>query len=226
MSATLPPLYLITDADRLGEERVLEGIRYACEGGLRMVQLREPTWSAARLGALGRNIMERSASGLSLVVSCHAGEDFSSRLSLAERLDVRGVHVGGGEPACVGQAREILGKDALVGYSAHSAAEAAGTFALGADYVSLSPVFQPLSKEGRFEALGLEELERACSLLDGPVYALGGVTPGAAASIRAAGAAGTAVITALLEAEDPASVSSALCAPWADPGAGHSRVSS
>lgn len=214
MSATLPPLYLITDADRLGEERVLEGIRYACEGGLRMVQLREPTWSAERLEALGRNIMARSVSGLSLVVNCHAGEEFSSRLSLAELLDVRGVHVGGGDPACVGQAREILGKDALVGYSAHSAAEAAGAFSLGADYVSLSPVFQPLSKEGRFEALGLDELERVCSLLDGPVYALGGVTPGAAASIRAAGAAGTAVITALLEAEDPASVSSTLCAPW------------
>ena len=226
MSATLPPLYLITDADRLGEERVLEGIQSACEGGLRMIQLREPSWDIERLEALGWNIMGRSASGLSLVVSCHAGEDFSARLSLAGRLDARGVHVGGGQPACVGQAREILEKDALVGYSAHSAAEAADAFALGADYVSLSPVFQPLSKEGHFEALGLEGLERACSLLDGPVYALGGVTPEEAASIRAAGAAGTAVITALLEVEDPAAVSSMLCAPWTDPGAEHPRVSS
>ena len=178
-----------------------------------MIQLREPSWSAERLETFGRNLSGGIA-GLDLVVSCRPGGEFSARLSLAGRLDARGVHVGGGDAEWVGQARENLGRDALVGYSAHSAVEAAEAFALGADYVSLSPVFQPLSKEGDFQPLGLDELQRACSLLDGPVYALGGVTPASAASIRAAGAAGTAVITALLEAEEPGSVSSELCAPW------------
>jgi len=168
-----------------------------------------------RLEAFGRSLLDRAA-GLSLVVSCHAGDDFTSRMELADRLGARGVHVGGGETGRVAEAREILGEDMLIGYSAHSAAEAADAFEQGASYVSLSPVFLPLSKTGEFQPLGLEELGRACSRLPGPVYALGGVTPAAASSIKDMGAAGVAVITAILEADDPAGVSRRIQAPWGD----------
>ena len=124
MSESLPPLYVVTDADRLGEERVRDSIRSASEGGLSMVQLREPSWSVERLEAFGRSLLDRAA-GLSLVVSCHAGDDFTSRMELADRLGARGVHVGGGETGRAAEARETLGEDMLIGYSAHSAAEAA-----------------------------------------------------------------------------------------------------
>ena len=219
MSESLPPLYVVTDAGRLGEERVRDSIRSASEGGLSMVQLREPSWSVERLEAFGRSLLDRAA-GLSLVVSCHAGDDFTSRMELADRLGARGVHVGGGETGRAAEARETLGEDMLIGYSAHSAAEAADAFEQGASYVSLSPVFLPLSKTGEFQPLGLEELGRACSRLPGPVYALGGVTPAAASSIKDMGAAGVAVITAILEADDPAGVSRRIQAPWGDRAAG------
>ena len=100
------------------------------------------------------------------------------------------------------------------------AAEAADAFEQGASYVSLSPVFLPLSKTGGFQPLGLEELGRACSILSGPVYALGGVTSAAASSIKDLGAAGIAVITAILEADDPAGIARELRAPWGDRAAG------
>ena len=141
-------------------------------------------------------------------------------MELADRLGARGVHVGGGETGRAAEARETLGEDMLIGYSAHSAAEAADAFEQGASYVSLSPVFLPLSKTGEFQPLGLEELGRACSSLPGPVYALGGVTSAAASSIKDMGAAGVAVITAILEADDPAGVSRKIQAPWGDRAAG------
>jgi len=219
VSEFLSPLYLVTDADRLGEERVLASICSAFEGGLRMIQLREPSWSVDRLESFGRDLLDRLPE-LNLVVNCRAGVDFRSRLSLAGRLGAPGIHIGGGETGLVEEAREITGGDLLVGYSAHSAAEASEAFGCGADYVSLSPVFTPLSKEGDFQPLGIDELARACSLLPGPVYALGGVTEELSASIRAAGAAGVGVITALQQAEDPASVARAFYAPWAGSAAG------
>ncbi len=214
MSVQLPPLYLISDAERVGEDRMLEAIQDACKGGLGLVQLREPSWNAERLEALGLKLLEQVEEEPALVVNCHPGRDFSSRLELVERLGARGVHVGGGEPGCVEEVRKILGEAAVVGYSAHSTVEAAEAFARGANYVSLSPVFTPLSKQGDFEPLGLEQLSEACSVLDGPVYALGGIRVDMASSIRLAGAAGAAVVSALLEVEDPAAAAEAFLGRW------------
>ena len=214
MSFQLPPLYLISDAERVGEDRVIETIRDACNGGLRLVQLREPSWNAGRLESMALRMLEQVEQELALVVNCHPGKDFSARLELVGRLGARGLHVGGGETAGVEEARRILGDGVVLGYSAHSAGEAARAFACGANYVSLSPVFTPLSKQGEFEPLGLEQLSAACSLLDGPVYALGGVSVAAAASLHQAGAAGVAVVSALLEAGDPLQAAGELAAPW------------
>lgn len=214
MSLPLPPLYLISDAERVGEERALESMQAACEGGLKLIQLREPSWSAERIESMALRLLEKAGPGLGLVVNCHPGRGFSSRLSLVERIGALGVHVGGGETGCVGEARDILGPDAVIGYSAHSAAEASQAFACGASYVSLSPVFAPLSKQGKTEPLGLDQLAAACALIDGPVYALGGITVDMAASIRLAGAAGVGVISALFEADDPLLAARELSAPW------------
>lgn len=214
MSFSLPPLYLVSDAGRVGEERALEVMQAACEGGLKLVQLREPSWSAERIESMACRLQEKVGQGLALVVNCHPGRDFSSRLCLVERLGASGVHVGGGETGCVEDTREILGPGAVIGYSAHSAGEASRAFACGATYVSLSPVFSPLSKQGEFEPLGLEQLAAACALLDGPVYGLGGISVDTAASIRLAGAAGAAVVSALVDAEDPAAAAKGLLAPW------------
>ncbi|MFP6737590.1 MAG: thiamine phosphate synthase [Planctomycetota bacterium] len=214
MSFQLPPLYLISDAERVGEDRTLETIREACRGGLSLVQLREPSWNTERLESLARRLLEKVKQEPALVVNCRPGKDFSSRLELVERLGAGGVHVGGGETGCVEEVRKILGVGAVIGYSAHSAGEAEQAFACGANYVSLSPVFTPLSKQGEFEPLGLDQLSAACSFLDGPVYALGGITVDAAASIRLCGAAGVAVVSALFEAGDPLRAAGELAAPW------------
>ncbi|MEC9352202.1 MAG: thiamine phosphate synthase [Planctomycetota bacterium] len=214
MSFQLPPLYLISDAERVGEDRLLEAIQQACRGGLGLVQLREPSWNVERLESLALRLQEQVEEEPALVVNCHPGTDFSPRLELVERLGARGVHVGGGEPGCVEEARKILGEAAVVGYSAHSPGEAAQAFTRGANYVSLSPVFMPLSKQGDFEPLGLEQLSEACSFLDGPVYALGGIRVDLASSLRHAGAAGAAVVSALLEAEDPAAAAAAFLGRW------------
>jgi thiamine-phosphate pyrophosphorylase len=104
----------------------------------------------------------------------------------------------------------------LIGYSAHSELEAAEAFEQGANYVSLSPIFAPLSKRSDLQPLGLDGLGRACSSLPGPVYALGGVTPRSAASIRARGARGIAAITAILEADDPAAAARDFQESWGD----------
>lgn len=200
----LPPLYLITDASRLGEVVLLDRVERALRGGLSWVLVREPTWEDHRLEALLgalRAVVEREetrrGSGSRVILS------LSRRAPLARALGIEGLHVGGGDPGLVREARELLGRSTLIGYSAHSREELEAAAREGADYASLSPVFGALSKKHPLEALGLEGLALAVRGAPLPVYALGAVTPEAAASLRRAGAAGAAMIGGLLDAPEP-----------------------
>jgi thiamine-phosphate pyrophosphorylase len=101
----------------------------------------------------------------------------------------------------VAEARAWLGPGALIGYSAHSAAEARSAEQDGASYVTLSPVYPTGSKPG---AAGRGEawLAEATRGLGIPALALGGVTAPRVARVVGAGAWGIAAVSALGAAAD------------------------
>ncbi|WP_433609231.1 thiamine phosphate synthase [Dactylosporangium sp. CA-139114] len=73
------------------------------------------------------------------------------------------------------------------------------------DYVTLSPIFATRSKPGYGPPLGLAALGRMAMAAPVPVFALGGVdTPGRVRDCLDEGAAGVAVMGAVMRAEDPA----------------------
>ena len=97
------------------------------------------------------------------------------------------------------------------GRSCHDEAEVARAVEEGAAYVTISPVASTASKPGYGPALGAGGVRRAVEAADGlPVLALGGVSAGAAAYLRSAGAHGVAVMGAVMRADDPVAVVSAL----------------
>ena len=90
----------------------------------------------------------------------------------------------------------------VVGASCHDAAEAEDAAGLGADFVTVSPVFETSSKPGA-PLLGLAGLAKIAGPLDVPVYALGGVTPQRVGACLDRGAHGVAVLAGIMAAEDP-----------------------
>ncbi len=98
--------------------------------------------------------------------------------------------------------RGRVGGSRLLGFSAHSLSDIHAATAQCADYATLSPIFSTSSKPGYGPPLGLEAL-RAASRTALPILALGGIGPDEAAACRAAGAAGIAVMGALMGAKDP-----------------------
>ena len=88
----------------------------------------------------------------------------------------------------------------LLGKSAHSRDDVLRAAADGADYVLVSPVLNPLSKESHAPALGFPELERIARSVEIPVFALGGVVESDLDRIANCGAAGLAGITWLMRA--------------------------
>lgn len=85
--------------------------------------------------------------------------------------------------------------DFVIGQSVHSFAEAEAAERSGADYVLLSPIFAPLSKDSTRPPLGRTTLLETVQALSIPVIALGGIDESNMSSVLRTGAAGVAGIT-------------------------------
>jgi thiamine-phosphate pyrophosphorylase len=115
---------------------------------------------------------------------------------LALRAD--GVHLGQDDlpPA---EARRILGKDAIIGFSAHTAEQALAALSLPVDYIAIGPVFSTKTKEDPEEIVGLigiENVRRAIG--EFPLAAIGGIDAKTVNAVLDSGANSAAVISAIL----------------------------
>ena len=112
---------------------------------------------------------------------------------------VAGVHVGADDmpPALV---RELLGPNALIGYSTHSPADVAAAGELEVDYLGFGPV-HPTSTKGYERGLGPEAAWVAASGAAQPVFPIGGIDATNADELSNVGRA--AVSSAILGAPDP-----------------------
>ena len=200
-------LYLITDRHQVPAGRTLaQTVEAALRGGVRGVQLREKDLPAADL--------------LPLAVELRAiTRAFDARLLINDRIDVAlavaadGVHLGG-HSLPVASARRLLGPDRLIGVSTHHPAEIAAAANAGADFVTFGPVYATPSKIRFGPPLGTDALREACTAATIAVFALGGIKSKALPQLRACGAHGIAVISAIIAAPDPLIASSQLSDRW------------
>jgi thiamine-phosphate pyrophosphorylase len=195
---TRPRLIVITDW-RLPRARLLEALERALDAGPGVaVQHRHPE-------APTRAFLEEARL---LAALCHTR---GNPLFVNGRLDVAllvGAHLH--LPArglTVEDVRPYLPAGRWVSVAVHDADEA--RLAQGADLALVSPVYAPGSKPGDTRPpLGPEGFQALAAALPCPALALGGVTPERATQLT--GAQGFAVISAVLEADDPATVARAL----------------
>jgi thiamine-phosphate pyrophosphorylase len=125
------------------------------------------------------------------------------------RLIVAGPDPLGGEAVHLA-ARDPFVPAALVGRSCHSVPRLTGE-----DYVTLSPIFPTATKPGYGPALGPARAHRMAGGV--PWLALGGIDSAQrAAECVAAGAAGVAVLGAVMRADDPGQMVAELRAGFAD----------
>ncbi len=189
-----PPVLVISDRSQ-SRRPMLAVAEAVFAGGCRWFSLREKDLPAAERRALLAALVE-------------LGHRYGAMVTAHEDLDAivavgaDGVHLpGGGDP----RAARMRLPHALIGFSAHSTAEAGAQLGAGADYVTISPVFLTASKPGYGPAIGLDGLAKAAAAASGPVLALGGITARNAGLCRSAGAAGIAVMGEVMRAADPRS---------------------
>ena len=113
-----------------------------------------------------------------------------------------GIHLPEGHPD-LSIAREMLGPDAYIGACARVEAAVAAEHA-GVSSVTFGNVFATPSHPGA-PGRGLAALRALVAAVGVPVIAIGGVNAARVGEVLATGAAGVAVISAILEADDPRS---------------------
>jgi len=195
--APVGPLLLLTDRVQ-ARDRLPAVVAAAVREGVRAVVLRERDlpWPARAGLALALHRVLAPVSGLLLLAGPPPGQ---GRDGVDVPID--GCHLAGRDPWPDG-ARGLLGR------SCHAPEGLVAAAGAGARYATLSPVFRSTSKPGYGPALGPSALRGPFPL---PVYALGGVEdPPRARACVEAGAAGIAVMGAVMRAEDPRAVTAAL----------------
>ncbi len=142
-------------------------------GAADILHLRKPQASQEYVGGLIGSIP----------VGLHRRLMLHDHFPLIGRFTLRGVHLNRRNPVAPDGAQ-------LISASAHSLEEAA-SLAGSLDYVTLSPVFDSISKEDYKAAFSPEKV---AGRLSGNVIALGGVTPSALPRLRRAGFSGSAML--------------------------------
>ncbi len=167
--------------------------RQLLEGGCRLMQLR--CKSPQIRYALARDLL---ALKRDYDFTCIINDD----VACAKALHADGVHLGC-DDGSLADARAMLGKSALIGYSSHSLAEARLAQDAGADYVAFGAIFPTQTKGPGHPIQGIQRLQEMCLCLSAPIVAIGGITRTTVADVAATGVAAVAMITGLSYASDP-----------------------
>jgi thiamine-phosphate pyrophosphorylase len=191
-----PPLLLITDRQQ-ARGNICDIAEAAFSAGCRWLSLREKDLPQAQQVELLRELLDR-AQQFQATVTLHGDP------ALAQQARAHGVHLSAGGDAAA--ARRVLGKDALIGLSVHGVEEASNVDVEVVDYVIAGPVFDTQSKPGYGPALGPEGVALIAKACPVAVVAIGGIDPQNVSDCRAAGAAGIAVMGAVMRAENSAEV--------------------
>jgi len=185
----------ITDRNVLGLGDPVHAAEEALASSLPALMLREKDLPEDQLLPIATRLRRQAAQAGALFI-------INRNIDVARGVGADGVHLGVEGPS-LAEARDALGRDALLGYSAHDLNEVLRAFDAGADYVTFSPIYETPSKAGILRPVGLEALARVVGESPGPVIALGGIDESNLSQVLQAGAHGVAVIRAIFGNASP-----------------------
>lgn len=188
-------LLVLTDTGLAAPRSVVDTVNRALEGGSRAIQLRNKGESPRELLAVGHELRALTSEvGALLFVN--------DRLDVALALEADGLHVGPNDlPVDVVRAHSPPGF--LIGRSADDATVARRAVDDGADYIGCGTVYPTSTKPDAGDVIGLDGLAAVVRAVPVPVVGIGGITVERAADVAATGAAGIAVVGAVMAAPDP-----------------------
>ncbi len=178
----------------------LDSVRLALEGGCRWIQLRMKE-------ADEHTLYETALQAQALCKAYKATFIIDDHVAQVKRIQADGVHIGK-QDMPIAQAREILGKDYLIGGTANTFEDIQTLHEAGADYIGCGPFRYTTTKKNLSPILGLEGYRLIVSQMKEngirlPIVAIGGITKADIPSLMETGITSIALSGSILRAENP-----------------------
>ncbi|WHX92554.1 thiamine phosphate synthase [Peribacillus simplex] len=193
-------LYLVTE-ESIALEELTKIIAESVSGGVSIVQLREKNNSSLsfykKASALKQLLNELS---IPLIIN--------DRVDIALAVAADGIHIGQDDlPLTV--VKQMVPEDMIVGVSVSTLEEALEAERNGADYIGVGSVFPTKTKQDA-TLMAIGDLEEICRSVSIPAVAIGGITADNISTLADSGLSGTAVVSAIMNADSPKRASESL----------------
>ncbi|MDR4927324.1 thiamine phosphate synthase [Peribacillus simplex] len=193
-------LYLVTE-ESIALEELTKIIAESVSGGVSIVQLREKNNSSLsfykKASALKQLLNELS---IPLIIN--------DRVDIALAVAADGIHIGQDDlPLTV--VKQMVPEDMIVGVSVSTLEEALEAERNGADYIGVGSVFPTKTKQDA-TLMAIGDLEEICRSVSIPAVAIGGITADNISTLADSGLSGTAVVSAIMNADSPKRASETL----------------
>ena len=188
-------LYVVLDPVLCRAHSMVETARLAVAGGATVIQLRDKDASTEALVEVGQELKYvLEGTGVPLIVN----DDMEAAIAIG----ADGLHLGQDDMP-VSDARWMIGAEMILGLSVETEEAMRAVDSSIVDYVGIGPVFGTPTKPDHKPPIGLDGLARIVALSPVPTVAIGGLKAEHVAPVRAAGADGLAVVSAVCGQRDP-----------------------
>lgn len=195
MKRKIGKLCVITDTIVQKKYSHTEIADLAIMGGADVIQFRDKVMPTGELIETARELKKIcSKAGVLFIVN--------DRVDVALVADADGVHLGI-DDIPLKEARKLLGKDKIIGGTAHSLKEAEEAWRNGADYFGFGHIYPTFSKHKITLPVGIDELVRVIEKINIPVLAIGGIGLNNISEVIQTGVHGVAVIGSVLKNQNP-----------------------
>jgi thiamine-phosphate pyrophosphorylase len=187
-------LCVITDTAIQKQYSHYDIAKMAIKGGADLIQLREKSLPTGELVDTAIKIRELCRKYKVLFI-------VNDRVDVAMLSDADGVHLGLGDVS-IKDARKLLGRNKIIGGTAHSLKEAKEVEKNGADYIGFGHIFQTSSKLKADKPKGVALLKKIVKQIKTPIIAIGGITTVNIVDVMKTEVHGAAVIGSVVKSKD------------------------
>lgn len=186
-------LYAVTDRMWSKGKGLKQQIKEALDGGITFLQLREKELS-------DEEFLKEALEIKDMVKEYNIPFVINDNVDVAIKCDADGVHVGQSDMKAT-DVRSKIGKDKILGVSAHTLEEAKEAERMGADYLGVGAVFSTSTKLDA-DDVSFDTLKEICESVNIPVVAIGGISKDNILKLKGSHVDGVAVVSAIFASKN------------------------
>ncbi|MDO5717965.1 MAG: thiamine phosphate synthase [Tissierellia bacterium] len=186
-------LYAITTRNWLNGDKLGIAVEKAIRGGATCIQFREKELE-------GESLLKEASEIRNLCKKYSIPFIVNDNADLALKVNADGLHIGQNDMD-IEIARNIIGKERILGVTANSKEKAILAERRGADYLGVGSVFKTSSKNDAVN-IEIERLKEISDAVRIPIVAIGGIDEFNVKELKDNGIAGIAVINAIFNRVD------------------------